>query len=143
MALGDRSLRTLEGVHPDLVQVVLRAAAVGSIMFIVTEGRRTRERQEHLVATGKSRTMNSRHLGPVSHAVDLAVLLGDGTVSWEHAAYRFLAITVKGAARDLGIPLEWGGECFGPSFFDGPHFQLPWKQYPLDLSSPKGATNAA
>lgn len=140
-SLGDRSLRTLEGVHPDLVAVVLRAAAIGSILFIVTEGRRTRARQEHLVATGKSRTMNSRHL--TGHAVDLAVMLSDGTVSWEHAAYRFLAITVKAAARDLEIPLDWGGDCFGPSFFDGPHFQLPWAQYPVELSSPTGATNAA
>ncbi len=141
MALGDRSMKSLAGVHPDLVQVVLRAAAVGSIMFIVTEGRRSRERQQHLVATGKSRTMNSRHL--TGHAVDLAVLLSDGVVSWERAAYRFLAIQMAGAAREAGIPVEWGGECFGPSFFDGPHFQLPWREYPLDLSSPAGATNAA
>lgn len=136
--LGDRSLRTLQGVHPDLVQVVLRAAAVGSIMFIVTEGRRSRERQEHLVATGKSRTMNSRHL--TGHAVDLAVLLSDGVVSWEHAAYRFLAISMKGAARELGTPIEWGGDW---KWFDGPHFQLPHEQYPVDLSPPAGATNAA
>lgn len=134
--IGARSLRTLEGVHPDLVKVVLRAAAIGSIQFIVTEGRRTRERQVELVAAGKSRTMNSRHL--TGHAVDLAVLLSDGTVSWEKAAYRFLAICVKQAARDLGIPVEWGGDW---EWFDGPHFQLPHALYPATPEPEANPTN--
>lgn len=144
MILSERSIQTLSGVHPDLVRVVLRSAD-GPIHFVVTEGVRTRERQIVLVSEGKSRTMNSRHLAvgtpPYSHAVDLAVLLPDGTISWEHSAYRYLSLQVKAAAAELGIPIEWGGEAFGPSFYDGPHFQLPWHQYPVDLSPAPGATS--
>ena len=35
---------------------------------------------------------------------------------------------MKKAARELGIPVQWGGDW--RTFFDGPHFQLPRKQYP-------------
>ena len=35
---------------------------------------------------------------------------------------------MKLAAEDIGIPLEWGGDW--TSFKDGPHFQLPWRDYP-------------
>ncbi|WP_084494694.1 M15 family metallopeptidase [Alkanindiges illinoisensis] len=31
------------------------------------------------------------------------------------------------AAKELNIPLEWGGDW--KNFKDGPHYQLPWKQY--------------
>ena len=39
-----------------------------------------------------------------------------------------IAAAMKEAGRDLGIPVEWGGDWKG--FKDGPHFQLPWKEYP-------------
>ena len=35
---------------------------------------------------------------------------------------------MKKAAADLKIPLEWGGDW---EMRDGPHYQLPWKNYPL------------
>ena len=142
MPLGERSIRSLAGVHPDLVKVVLLAAATSPITFIVTEGLRTLERQVILVSEGKSKTMRSRHLGPVSHAVDLAVVLDDGTISWEKPTYRLLASTVKMAAAELGVPIEWGGEAFG-TWFDGPHFQLPWKDYPDEVPNlnPEGQVN--
>jgi peptidoglycan L-alanyl-D-glutamate endopeptidase CwlK len=133
MTLSDRSIHALEGVHPDLVRVVLRAAVVSPQRFIVTEGRRSLERQAQLIREGKSRLKDptrSRHF--TGHAVDLAVELEPGVVSWSRGDYKILAMSVKAAALELSIPLEWGGECFGASFFDGPHFQLPWKFYPVD-----------
>lgn len=139
MTLGGRSLLALEGVHPDLVAVVKRAAAVGgSPGFIVTEGLRTKGRQAVLVAAGKSRTMNSRHL--TGHAIDLAVSLPGGGVSWQNGAYRVLAVLMRQAAQECGVKIEWGGECFGPSFIDSCHWQLPWNAYPLDLSPAKNET---
>lgn len=42
--------------------------------------------------------------------------------------YAKLAKAMKQAAKELGVPLEWGSDW--KSFKDGPHFQLPWKQYP-------------
>ena len=129
--LNDRSLRALSGVHPDLVAVVLRAAENESVPFIVTEGLRTPERQAVLVASGRSRTLRSLNLD--GRAVDLCVSLPGGGVSWERGAYKILALSVKAAAHELGIPVEWGGEAFGPAFVDGPHFQLNPHFYPAAI----------
>jgi peptidoglycan L-alanyl-D-glutamate endopeptidase CwlK len=37
---------------------------------------------------------------------------------------------VQQAAENEGVPLEWGGNW--ARFKDGPHWQLPWKQYPKE-----------
>lgn len=124
MSLSERSLTNLKGVHPDLVKVILRASD-GPISFLVTEGLRPIERQRILVAEGKSKTMHSRHL--TGHAVDLAVVQ-DGELRWDWPSYRFLAYQVKAAASESNVPIEWGGDW--TSFKDGPHFQLPFKEYP-------------
>jgi peptidoglycan L-alanyl-D-glutamate endopeptidase CwlK len=125
MSLTPRDRKRLEGVHPDLVRVVERAA-LGRVRFIVVEGLRTMERQAQLAREGRSQTMRSRHL--TGHAVDLAVLDDDGKARWDAPAYRALAAEMKAAAVVEGVPVEWGGDW--RSFFDGPHFQLPWDRYP-------------
>jgi peptidoglycan L-alanyl-D-glutamate endopeptidase CwlK len=123
MAVNKRSMDRLQGVHPDLVKVVLRASERAE--FVVTEGVRTLLRQSELVKAGASQTMRSRHL--TGHAVDLAALVG-GEVRWDWPLYTTLAIAMKQAAAELGVPIEWGGDW--KSLKDGPHFQLPWKDYP-------------
>ena len=123
--LGKTSLARLEGVHPDLVRVVKRAIALTPVDFRVTEGLRSIERQRELVKAGASKTMNSRHL--TGHAVDVVALL-EGKVRWDWPLYDRIAKAFKAAAKAEGVPLEWGGDW--PRFRDGPHFQLPWKQYP-------------
>lgn len=129
--LSQRSLQRLEGVHRDLVKVVQRAIAISPIDFTVLEGLRSIERQRQLVASGASKTMNSRHL--TGHAVDLAPFLdtdGDGRaeVSWHWPHYHALAEVVKRAAAELHVTIEWGGDW--RTFKDGPHWQLPWALYP-------------
>jgi peptidoglycan L-alanyl-D-glutamate endopeptidase CwlK len=126
MSLTDRDRRRLAGVHPDIVRVVERAAREGGVRFIVTEGLRTMDRQSELVRAGRSQTMRSRHL--TGHAVDLAVLDDAGAARWDKPAYVALAAAMKAAAKAEGVTLEWGGDW--RSFFDGPHFQLPWAAYP-------------
>lgn len=123
--LSDRSLERLEGVHPDLRMVVELAITKTAVDFAVTEGLRSRERQQQLVAAGASRTMNSRHI--TGHAVDLCALV-NGEVRWDWPLYHRIAAAVKVAAADLGVPIEWGGDW--KTFPDGPHFQLPHKDYP-------------
>ena len=123
--LGRASLAKLAGVHPDLVRVVKRAIALTPVDFRVTEGLRSIERQRELVKAGASKTMNSRHL--TGHAVDVVALVG-GAVRWDWPLYDRIAKAFKAAAKAEGVPLEWGGDW--PKFRDGPHFQLPWKQYP-------------
>jgi peptidoglycan L-alanyl-D-glutamate endopeptidase CwlK len=120
--LGNKSRSKLQGVHPDLVAVVERAITLTEQDFTVLEGLRSIDRQEELVATGKSKTMNSRHL--TGHAVDLA----PWPISWDWEKFYPIADAMKEAAEDLGVDIEWGGDWI--SFPDGPHFQLSWRSYP-------------
>ena len=120
--LGKKSKKKLEGVHPDLVKVVERAIEITEQDFTVLEGLRDIERQRELVNTGKSTTMNSRHL--TGHAVDIA----PWPISWELEGFYPIADAMKTAADELGVSLEWGGDW--KSFPDGPHFQLSRKAYP-------------
>jgi len=123
--LGTRSIQRLTGVHPDLVRVVKRAITLTPVDFTVLEGLRTLARQKQLVAAGASKTMNSRHL--TGHAVDLGAYVG-GSVRWDWPLYHKIAAAVKEAARLEGVPIEWGGDWH--TFKDGPHWQLPWREYP-------------
>lgn len=123
--LGKRSLDRLAGVHIDLCAVVALAIELSEVDFTVLEGVRTKERQAQLVKAGASQTMKSRHL--TGHAVDLGALVG-GSVRWDWPLYHKIAAAMKQAAKELNVPLEWGGDW--RTFKDGPHFQLPWKQYP-------------
>lgn len=123
--LGSRSVSRLVGVHPDLVAVVNRAIKLAEVDFAVLEGLRTHTRQIELVKAGASQTMRSRHL--TGHAVDLGAWV-NGEVRWDWPLYHKIAAAMKKAAAELGVPIEWGGDW--KTFKDGPHFQLPWKEYP-------------
>ena len=120
--LGKRSLQNLSGVHPDLVAVVKRAIEITEQDFSVIEGIRNINRQRELVKTGKSTTMNSRHL--TGHAVDIA----PWPISWDWAPFCPIADAMMQAAEELEVDLEWGGDW--KSFPDGPHYQLSRKAYP-------------
>ncbi len=140
MTLNTRSLSKLEGVHPDLVRVILRAAEFYQGQFIVTEGVRAIDKQKQLMKMGATTTMRSRHLissgkSGYSCAVDLAVWMDDGNgvvengeIRWDWPLYKALAEAVKKAAELEDVPIEWGGDW--ATFKDGPHFQLPWGKYP-------------
>lgn len=131
--LSEKSIANLRGVHPDLVKVVNRAIQITPIDFRVNEGLRTIERQRQLIAAGASKTMKSRHIH--GFAVDLLPLLDldkDGKIETEEMfhwpLYPKLAAAVKQAAKEVGVPIEWGGDW--RRFKDGPHFQLPATKYP-------------
>lgn len=117
--LNDKSVQRMAGVDPRLVAVMGAAAAICPLQFIITEGLRTKERQAMLYEAGKSQTMNSEHLK--GRAVDVCVLI-DGKADWNFKNYRVVACAVKAAARQLGVPVEWGGDW--ATLKDGPHFQV-------------------
>lgn len=126
-----RSAKNLDRVHADLVKIATRAREISEVPFIVIEGARTVERQKQLVASGASRTMNSRHIpgkDGTSKAIDIVPLDANGKIVFDWPLYHKLAPAMKAAAQELGIPLEWGGDW--RSFKDGPHFQLPHKTHP-------------
>ncbi len=124
-AFGARSLARLDGVHPDLVRVMKRAIGCSVLDFSIIEGKRTLATQKKYFAAGATRTMNSRHL--TGHAVDVAPYVG-GTIRWDWPLYHQLAAIIKKTADDEDVPITWGGDW--RSFKDGPHWELPWKQYP-------------
>jgi peptidoglycan L-alanyl-D-glutamate endopeptidase CwlK len=146
-----RSEKNLEGVNPELADVVREAwqtMPMDGVTFIVTEGLRTLARQKQLVASGASRTMQSKHLD--GHAVDLAAKVGTG-IRWELNLYFKLALAMRNASVSRGVTVTWGG-CWRPlnelggtedaiaqavaaygerckvagtrPFIDGPHFQI-------------------
>ena len=123
--LGKKSRERLSGVHPDLVAVVKRALEITEVDFAVLEGVRSRARQEQLFKQKATKTMNSRHL--TGHAVDLGAYVG-GSIRWDWPLYYQIADAMKAAAAELEVPLTWGGDW--KTFPDGPHFELPWAQYP-------------
>lgn len=150
--LGSASKLKLKDVHPDLGRVTGRAIGITTVDFKVLEGRRTKEKQKKLVASGASQTMNSRHL--TGHAEDLVALVG-AEVRWDWPLYYPIAKAMKKAAVAEGVQLTWGGvwdrvlndlsddlekevylytqrqKLLGKkAFIDGPHFQLTWKDYP-------------
>jgi peptidoglycan L-alanyl-D-glutamate endopeptidase CwlK len=134
MQLTPKDEAHLKRVHPDLARVIRRAAAMWphkDQVFFITCSTRTLEEQKKLIAAGASRTLRSRHLpgktNKLSHAVDLAVRMGK-TVRWDWPLYAQMAKTILAAAKIEKVPVEWGGSW--TSFRDGPHYQLPWKQYP-------------
>jgi peptidoglycan L-alanyl-D-glutamate endopeptidase CwlK len=127
MTLAPRSLKCLEGVHPDLVKVVKRADELGA-RFHITCGLRTEEQQRALVKAGKSKTMKSRHL--TGHAVDFVVAEPGGGISYDHADMAECAKVFKQAAAEFGVKIEWGGDW--KSFVDTPHIELDRKVYPPD-----------
>ena len=123
--LSQKSIDRLSGVHPDLEAVVKRALEITEVDFAVLEGVRSRARQEQLFKQKATKTMNSRHL--TGHAVDLGAYVG-GSIRWDWPLYYQIADAMKAAAAELEIPLTWGGDW--KTFPDGPHFELPWAQYP-------------
>lgn len=127
--LSKRSRDRLKHVHPDLVLVVGRAIQITDVDFSVLEGARTIQRQKALIKQGASKTLNSRHIKDnqgICYAVDLGAYVG-GQIRWDWPLYDKISNSMKQAAQELGIPIEWGGDW--RTFKDGPHFQLPHKFY--------------
>ena len=146
-SLSSRSLGKLEGVKPELVEVVKKAIELTKTDFGVIYGMRTNEEQQKLFDSGKSQTLKSKHL--TGDAVDLMAYV-DGKASWELNLYDDLADAMKWAATEKGVKIRWGAawtvsdiaawdgtmeaammsyidtrraESRRP-FIDGPHFEL-------------------
>jgi len=106
MILGGNA--RLTKAHPDLRRLVEKVAETWEL--VVLEVARTPERQAELVAQGKSKTLQSKHLiqaDGFAHAIDLAPL----PVDWNDRArwYYFGGFCVATAIR-LGLPVLWGGD---------------------------------
>jgi peptidoglycan LD-endopeptidase CwlK len=136
MTLSQRSKTNLTGVHPDLIRVAEKAAEMGA-QFHVTEGLRPLALQRKYVAEGASKTMKSRHL--TGHAFD--IVNADGEKAYNPDSMLALSKVFKAAAKELSLPLEWGGDWRDDPDdkigWDSPHFQLPWRSYPANGKPPQ------
>lgn len=110
-SLSSRSRGKLEGVHPDMVAVVETAITLTKVDFGVTYGVRTMEEQKRLYESGRSQTMNSKHLlqddTGYSHAVDVVAYDGSDVV-WEINVYDDICDAFKKAAEMHGVAIKWG-----------------------------------
>ena len=121
---GERSLKNLTGVHPDLVKLMKTAVASSPLDFAVIEGVRTKERQQELYNQGKSLTLLSRHI--TGHAIDLMVYV-EGKGTWELKYYTQVTNHIKQKAKELDIEIICGIDW--RSLVDGPHVELNKKYY--------------
>ena len=103
--LSARSKGRLEGINPQLIEVVKTAITLTKVDFGVTCGMRTVEEQEKLVASGASQTMKSKHLE--GRAVDLVAYIGPN-VTWSLNKYDEIADAMAAAAKQKGVALKWG-----------------------------------
>ncbi|HAU5699529.1 TPA: M15 family peptidase [Citrobacter freundii] len=123
---SQRSEGNLNGVNPNLVKVIRRALELTPVDFIVIEGLRTQARQKELVATGKSQTMNSRHL--TGNAVDIIPV----NTTWNIEEFKPLLKAVKQAGDEQGLKLRFGINWkddpslpIETKFIDAPHIEIP------------------
>lgn len=130
---SNRSLKNLQGIHPDLRRVLDRTLQESPVDFVVNEGLRTIERQRELLRIGATTTLNSRHL--TGHAVDLYAWVDlnlNGKVEFTEMSnprlMRKIADAIKAAAQTENVPVIWGGDW--RTFKDMPHFELDRRKYP-------------
>ena len=132
--LSQKSRKNMEGVHPDLVRVVERALELTRYDFgINATSVRTIEQQKDLMAQGRSKTMNSRHIPGINQcnlscAVDINVYDETGGITWSIGYYRKVNQAFVTAAIELGVQIDLG--ILWKTFIDGPHVQLSKKEYP-------------
>ena len=139
--LSERSLKSLEGVNPNLVKVVERAIELTEQDFLVLEGVRSKE--QCYINYGKGRTVAqcsakgvpTKYAQPSlskvtwlnnplasKHVTGNAVDLVPSPVDWNTISkFTTISKAMKQAAKELGVDLEWGGDWTKK---DCPHFEL-------------------
>lgn len=139
--LSERSLKSLEGVDPNLVKIVKRAIEITEQDFIVIEGLRTKEQM--MINYGKGRTASQLavHGIPASyakpkeakvtwlnnpfasnHAKGKAVDIVPNPVDWNDISkFKKINEAMQVAAKEFGIKLSYGGDWTKKDY---PHWEL-------------------
>lgn len=133
--LSKSSLRNLDGVNPELVDVVKLAIQITKVDFGIpsTGGYRTAAMQNKLFLDGKSQLdgfdKKSKH--QTGRAVDVFAWV-DGAVSYDPHHLAMVACAMLQAANKLGVNLAWGGHFASVNNkingvqhgWDMPHFEV-------------------
>jgi len=105
---GKRSKARLKGVDAKLQNVLNEVVKYFDITVI--EGLRSQERQNELVAQGKSKTKFGKHVQ--GKAVDIAPY----PIDWDSRDdFHYLGGLVLGIAASQGVNVRWGGDWNGSS----------------------------
>lgn len=122
--LSKTSLRNLDGVHPELIDVVKMAIQITKIDFGIPSsgGYRTASQQNELYRDKKSQLdgFDKKSNHQTGNAVDVFAYV-DGKASWDEHHLSMVACAMLEAANRLGVNLRWGG--LWKSFVDMPHFE--------------------
>ena len=109
---GKRSKKNLIGVDAKLQNVLYEVVKYFDITII--EGKRSQERQNELVAQGKSKTKFGKHVD--GKAVDIAPY----PIDWNaRDDFHLLGGFMLGMAASMGIKIRWGGDWSASSTFRG------------------------
>ena len=109
---GKRSKERLKGVDAKLQNVLNEVVKYFDITII--EGLRSQERQNELVAQGKSKTKFGKHVE--GKAVDIAPY----PIDWNaRDDFHYLGGFMLGMAASMGIKIRWGGDWNASSLFKG------------------------
>ncbi|WP_281757372.1 M15 family metallopeptidase [Succinatimonas hippei] len=128
MALTKISEQRLSEVDGRLQKVIRLALSRHPANVQIAEGKRDLTTQKENLRKGVSQTLKSKHLDPDGEgpkkptAVDVAIIKPNGKYSGVMSDYKAFADTVKSCAKELSIPIKWGGDW--KTLKDGPHFEL-------------------
>ena len=123
------SKKSLEKINHPLFSPILRGLLLKAIKdspidFTVIETVRTLEKQKEYVQKGTSKTMKSRHIpyynkSGYAEAFDIAPY----PIDWNDTKrFDILAAHIKKKAKELYIPITWGGDW--KTLVDKPHFEI-------------------
>lgn len=126
---SERSLKQLEGVNPQLVELMKMAIRRSPIDFGIPAdgGKRTAERQKELFDKGVSKCDGTikKSYHQSGNAVDVYAYV-NGKASWDKEHLAIIAGVVLSTAYAMGLNVRWGG-TFGSNELKGwdkPHFEL-------------------
>lgn len=137
------SLKKMNGVHPYLVDIIKDALKTTPILFLITEGVRTVERQKKLYEQGREVSgtiitncdgikVKSNHQiknGPYGYAIDLYPYIYRRMrihEAYVPDAFRIIAKHIKSIAQKKKVAIVWGGDW---SINDYSHFELDTVSY--------------
>jgi hypothetical protein len=110
--LGKRSKQRLEGVDKRLCYLLKEVCKYFDITVI--EGKRSQERQDQLVAEGKSKTKFGKHV--LGKAVDIAPY----PIDWNaRDDFHYLGGFVLAMAANMNLKVRWGGDWNASSLYKG------------------------
>lgn len=132
-SFGAQSLARLALAHPDLQKVMNEA--IKHYDFMILDSQRGRVAQEAAFRKGNTKA----HFGQSAHnwSPSVALDVAPYPLDWNNTKrFSDLAAIIMPIAKELGIPLRWGGDWDmdgkqnHTGLVDLPHYELnPWRQY--------------